>query len=440
MSLAHRLRIRGARAAASYRWTELSLLILPVLFLFLGLTLVGMTLPSAVRQEHFRWAAAIVALLLAAHLGLSARCRHADQLLLPMAAMLAMIGFVTVTRLAPDYGTRQATWVALGLVVLLAVVVLTPDIVVLRLYKYTVAIAGLLLVATTFLFGVDPNDSGARLWLSAGGLLFQPSEILKVLLVVFLAGYLDDKRELLAWSFSRLGWLRLPPLPYLGPLAVMWAVSMLLLIAQHDLGATLLFFGIFLAMLYVASCRATYVWQGLTAFCTGAYLCLLAFPHVRGRVDIWLDPWAHPQDQGYYQVVQALLSLGSGGLLGTGLGAGYPEYVPAVWTDFVIVAVGEEMGLAGTMGLVSLFMLLVYRGFRIALDARHGFSALLATGLTAMLGLQAVVILAGTIKLIPITGVTLPFVSYGGSSTVTCFLIIGLLLRISAERGRADAP
>ncbi len=416
------------------RWTELSLLLLPLLFLTLGLFLLSIARPDLVREWHFRGAAAMAALLLTSHLVLLWRNPRADQLLLPVVAMLVAIGLVVVTRLAPDLALRQLLWVTLGFTLMIGTVLFLPDISLLQSYKYTSAILGLLLVGTTFLFGRDPNDSGVRSWLTFGGIDFQPSEILKVLLVIFFAGYLEDKRELLTWSSSRLGGLRLPPLPYLGPLVVMWAISMLMLVAQRDVGAALLFFCIFLAMLYVASGRALYVWEGLIAFLVGAYLCFLLFAHIRLRVEVWLDPWSHAATQGY-QVVQSLVALAVGGLTGSGLGLGHPGYIPAVQTDFVIAAIGEEMGLAGTLGVVALFMLLVYRGFRIALDARHDFSVLLASGLTTVVGVQAIVILAGTTKLIPLTGITLPFISYGGSSIVTNFILLGLLLRISAEGG-----
>ena len=424
---------------AKHRRIELSLLPLPLALLALGLVLIGLTIPGALRPGQ-PWSATLVAvMLLASHFVLASRRPHADQVLLPVVAMLVSVGLIMVTRLAPELALRQAVWIALGLCLLTGIVVWLPNVTFLQSYKYTSAALGFLLVGATFFLGVDPNESGARLWLGIAGHQFQPSEILKVLLVIFLAGYLEDKRELLAWSSSRLGGLRFPPLPYLGPLVVMWAISMLLLVVQRDLGATLLFYGIFLAMLYMASSRAVYAWGGLAAFFAGSYVCYLLFSHVRLRVEIWLDPWSRAQEQGY-QVVQALVAMASGGLLGSGLGCGYPGYIPAVHTDFVIAAIGEEMGLAGALAVVALFMVLVYRGFRIALDARDGFSTLLAAGLTTVLGLQATVILAGTLRLIPVTGITLPFISYGGSSIVTNFVILGLLLRISAERGEPHAP
>lgn len=417
-----------------WRWRETALLILPCLFFALGLFLLTLTLPTAVREGHVRSAVIVGAILLIAHLVLVWRSPAADQLLLPLVAMLGAIGLLTITRLAPDLAIRQALWMAAGLGLMIATVILMPRITLLQDYKYTSAVAGLLLVAPTFLLGVDPNGSGARLWLGVGSIYFQPSEVLKVLLVVFLAGYLDDKRELLSWSSSRLGGIRLPPLPYLGPLVAMLGVSLLLMVGQRDLGATLLLFGVFLAMLYVASSRGVYVWAGLLALGVGGYLCYLAFPHVQLRVNVWLDPWSRAQNEGY-QIVQGLVAVASGGIIGAGLGQGYPNFVPAVQTDYVIVAIAEEMGLAGALAVIGLFMLLVSRGFRIALRARDSYSFLLATGLTSILAIQTLVILGGTLKLIPLTGITLPFISYGGSSILTNFLILALLLRISADGG-----
>jgi cell division protein FtsW (lipid II flippase) len=423
------------------RWTELKLLILPVVFLALGLAMLGLSRPDILSEREVLAAVAVVGLFLATHVVLIWRLPNCDQLLVPITGMLSLLGLVMSTRLSilvPGLMIRQSLWIAVGLVLLVTVVVLLPDVAVLQSYKYTAALLGFLLMAATFVFGIDPNGSGARWWIGFGGYNFQPSEILKVLLVVFLAGYLEDKRELLTWSSSRFGWLRLPPLPYLGPLGIMWAVSMVLLIGQRDLGAALLFYSVFLAMLYVASSRGVYVWSGLLAFVVGAFVCYLAFAHVRLRVEVWLDPWVHARDQAY-QIVQGLVALASGGIIGSGLGYGYPGYIPAVQTDFIIAAIGEELGLMGTLAVVALFLLLMYRGFRVAMDARRGFSVLLAMGLTAVLGIQAFVILAGTIKLTPLTGITLPFVSYGGSSIVTNFIIVGLLLRVSAEDGERHA-
>jgi cell division protein FtsW (lipid II flippase) len=219
-------------------------------------------------------------------------------------------------------------------------------------------------------------------------------------------------------------------------MVAVWLLSLGLVVVQRDLGAALLFFGIFLALLYVATERASYVLAGLVAFAAGSVVAYRLFEHVRDRVSIWIDPWAQAQERGY-QLVQALMALGAGGVFGTGLGYGLPDYIPAVHTDFVIAAIGEELGLLGSLAVVALYLLLVYRGFRITLRAPDTYLQLLAVGLSTVLGLQALVILGGTTRLIPLTGVTLPFVSYGGSSLLVNFAIVGLLLRISAERPHA---
>lgn len=425
----------------TYRWRELSLLILPAAFLTMGIAMLTLVRPEIVSTGEVRVAAGALVMFLIAHAALIWRARDSDQLLLPIVAMLSMIGLLTAGRLSVlDSGlmTRQGLWIAIGLILMTGVLFLVRDVAILQSYKYSAAILGLMLVAITFLLGTDPNNSGVRGWLGFRGIYFQPSEILKILLVIFLAGYLEDKRELLTWSTSRLGWLTIPPVPYLGPLVVMWGASMLLLVGQKDLGPALLLFCVALAMLYVASSRGSYVWGGLVAFLVGSFLMYLLFGHVRERVEVWLDPWSHASAEGF-QIVQGLVGLAAGGIIGAGLGYGYPGFIPAVQTDYVISAIGEELGLAGTLVVVALYMLLVSRGFRIAIDARDGFSTLLATGLTSVLGIQAIVILAGTLKLAPLTGITLPFISYGGSSIVTNFIIVAILLRISANRGATDA-
>jgi cell division protein FtsW (lipid II flippase) len=277
-----------------------------------------------------------------------------------------------------------------------------------------------------------------RLWIGAGGVYFQPSELYKVILVIFLAAYLAEKRELIVLAGWRVGPLRLPPVPYLLPMVAVWLLSLGLVVVQRDLGAALLFFGIFLALLYVATERVSYVLAGLGAFAVGGFVAYQLFGHVRDRVSIWLDPWPQAQERGY-QLVQALIALGAGGVFGSGLGYGYPEYIPAVHTDFVIAAIGEELGLLGSLAVVALYLLLVYRGFRIALRAPDAYLQLLAVGLSTVLGLQALVILGGTLRLIPLTGVPLPFISYGGTSVAILLAAVGVLLSVAAHGARERA-
>lgn len=413
------------------RGREAGLLLIPMAFVGCGLAILS------VGDEGSGFGAAqlgaFVAATIAAHIWLSWRFRSSDQLLVPIVLCLAAVGVVMVTRLEPEFGQRQVAWIGLGVAAMLATPSLLPSLSWLRSIRYSCAVLGLVLVLLTFLFGADPGASGARLWLGVSGVYFQPSEILKLLLVIFFASYLDDYREVLSLGALRLGPLRLPPLPYLAPLVTMLTLAILVLIFQRDLGPSLLFFGVFVAMLYVATARLGYVAGGLVFFGLGLLITFRLFDHFQTRVNIWLDPWADPQGSGH-QIIQGLIGLASGGLLGAGLAEGYPEYVPAVHTDLIIAAIGEELGLLGSVAVVMLFVLLVYRGFSIAVEARDSFASLLATGLTSVLALQALVILMGSLKLTPLTGVTLPFVSYGGSSLLVNFIMIGLLLAVSNQR------
>lgn len=420
-------------AAASGR-----LLVFPVLLLAIGLVLLALVRHQVLEWQTLTGAGIFAAGLLGAAVWVRWRLPRADPFVLPIAATLAALGQLLTSRLEPSLGPRQGIWVLIGLVAMLLVVGLLPSIDWLRRYRYTWATLALLLQILTLVFGRDPNGGGAALWFVVGPVSVQPMEVVKLLLVVFLAAYLDEYRELLGLAGRRLGHLQLPPLPYLAPILVMVGGALLLFWLQKDLGPALLFSTVLLCMLYVASGRASYVALGLGLLVLGFVLADRVFAHVHTRVVIWLDPWSVREGIGY-QLVQALYALASGGVLGAGLDLGSPRYIPAVHTDFVIAAIGEELGLAGTLAVVNLFVLLVLRGFGIALAARSGFAMLLAVGLVSVLALQALIILGGTLELIPLTGITLPFVSYGGSSVVANFLIVGLLLRISHEAAAVDA-
>ena len=419
MSLSKRLRL-----------TELSLLIIPAALAILGAALMSFVRKGEMVGEQIYPSFIIVGLLLLMHVFLTWRRPASDQVLMPLTGALVALGLTLVSRLAPSHYGRQIAWIVFGYFLAILIVSLPGSIRWLKQYKYTWAFLGIGLVATTMVFGVDPNGSGMRLWLGFGDLLFQPSEVLKVLSVLFVAAYLDDNRELLSVDSFKFGPVKLPPIPYLMPLLVMWGLSVLLLFGQKDLGPTFLLFGVFLAMLYAASSRSVYVWAGLGLLLVAVLASYLAFTHARTRIDIWLDPWSDPQGKSY-QVVQGLVAFASGGIFGSGLGFGYPLLIPAVYTDFPMAAIGEEMGLLGTLSVVLLYMVFAYRGLKIALDAKDGFHQLVAMGLTITLGLQAIIIIAGNLKLIPLTGITLPFISYGGSSLAANFVILGLLLRIS---------
>ena len=433
--------IHSLRSRIAGRTLELELLITACLLLLVGLGALILGAGGVVRWMDLAIAGAFIGLFLGINLALALRGWGEDQVLLPLAALLAGIGLVMIRRLEPDltarYGAiyggvalKQVVWVLGGALVLAAVSFVPWRLSWLKHYRYSWLLLGLLLVAIAAVFGVERN--GARLWLNLGAFQFQPVELLKVLLVVYLATYLDERRHLIGASYYLKG-VRLPPLPYLIPIGLMWGLTISLIIIQKDLGAALLFFTIFLAMLYVLTGRASYVVVGLLIFAAGAIALYPLFGHVRVRVDAWRDPWADPLGTGY-QMIQALYALASGGWAGAGLGGGDPTMVPESHTDFMFTSIGEELGFVGALALLICYALFALRGYQIALRARDGFQQLLAAGLTTAITAQALLITAGTTNLIPLTGITLPFVSYGGSSTLINFAMVGMLLRISAAQ------
>lgn len=388
-----------------------------------------------------------------AHLALILSGRRVDQVLLPATAMLGGISLLLMERLPQTQvrqtlgpwtlglGDIQLGWLVLsfGLATVLAVTVRNDRW--LRTYKYTWAAAGVALLLMTYIFGDDVN--GQRLSLSIGPISGQPAELLKVILVVFLAGYLSEYRPILVEESTRVGPISLPPLPFLAPMVAMWAIALGLVVVQRDLGAALLFFTVFLFLLYAATGRLGYVVLGVALFLLGSWAMYHLVHTVQTRVDIWLDPFASPSGDGY-QIVQALYAFARGGLLGTGLGAGLPTVggrlpIPAIHTDFPLAALGEELGMVGVMAILGLFLVVVERGLRIAASAADDFRALLAAGLALVIGTQALIIVAGNLKLIPLTGITLPFISYGGSSLLVNGIIVGLLLALS-DRGVEPPP
>lgn len=414
---------------------HVKLLAFPIAFLVLGLLLLALARQQPLTADVLSGAGIFAAGLVATAVWVRWRLPGADPVLLPIAACLASIGQVMVSRLVPDLGPRQGIWVLVGFLALVLVTSI-PSATWLVRYRYTWGLLSLLLLIATLLFGTDPNGSGARLWFVVGPVSIQPIELTKILLVVFLAAYLEEYRELLAAAGRRIGPVWLPPLPYLAPILGITGVTLVILLVQHDLGPGLLLAAVSIAMLYMASGRGSYVLLGVSLVALAGVVADRLLPYVHTRVVIWLNPWAEAQGSAY-QLVQALYAFASGGVFGTGLDYGAPLNIPAVHTDFVIAAIGEELGLVGTLAVVNLFVLFTMRGFRIALAARSGFNALLAAGLSAVMAFQALIILAGTLDLTPLTGITLPFVSYGGSSVVANFLLVGLLLLVSHEEARS---
>lgn len=445
------------------RFVELQLLITALLFFGSGYLLTTATRPGS---EFTRTAQGLLALLWPSSLPillfvvisliLSWRSPRADQVLLPLVAVLSGLGLLVIARLQASFdaqglteiygavAAKQTLFVTAGVALLLVMVLAPLDRIFIRLqhmslmdwlknHRWTWVVIGVLLVGVTFVFGQGPEGQDQKLWINFGLFTFQPSELLKLALVIFLASYLDEYREVVAHGW-RVGPLTLPPLPYLLPMVGMWGLTMGIIVIQRDLGAALLLFGIFLSMLYVATGKGWYAFVGLLAFAVGAYGMYQVIGRVQDRVAIWLDPWTHATG---YQIVQSQYALSAGGVFGSGLGQGSPAVVPAIHTDFVFTAIAEELGLAGAIGVLLLYVLLMYRGYHIALRLTsrfRGFEQLLAIGLTSIIAIQTFIIVGGNLRVIPLTGITLPFISYGGSSVLINFLIIGLLLRISAGR------
>jgi peptidoglycan glycosyltransferase len=382
----------------------------------------------------------VLGLYLVAHLAVRRFAPRADPTLLPIAALLNGLGFVTISRLDRDLARAQAIWTAVGVAAFVLTLIVVRHVRVLERYKYTFLLLGVGALLLPLAPGVGREINGARLWVRVGPINIQPGEAAKVLLVIFFAAYLVDKRELLAAGTRHIGRLTLPDPKHLGPLLLAWAFSILVMVRQKDLGSSLLFFAVFAAMLYIATERSSYLIVALGMFLAGAYVAYQLFAHVSERVTSWIDPWSVSQTAGF-QLVQSLFALGTGGFAGKGLGLGSPQKIPNASTDFVLSAIGEELGLLGTVAVCILFLLLIGSGFRIAIQADRPFSKLFAAGLTTIIGVQTFVIIGGVIRVIPLTGVTLPFISYGGSSLIANFVLIALLLRISDETvERAEMP
>jgi cell division protein FtsW (lipid II flippase) len=429
-------------ALRTARNRELVNLALVSLLVITGFGAVFIARENAVETASLSYAGLFIGLYLAAHLVLRVTLPHADPYLLPLAALLTAVGLVEIYRIDPDLARDQGLWIIVGLVVFTGVILAFRDIRRLEGLRYTCGLAAVVLLAATAVVGTEVN--GARLWIRVSGYQIQPGEFAKVLLVIFLAGYLRANREVLAHPSRRVLGVGLPALRHLLPLLTMWGAALLLLVAVNDLGSSLLYFSVFLAMVYIATGRRLYVGGGIVAFVVGAAAAVQIAPHVQDRIDIWLDPWRTPQTTGY-QIVQSLYSIADGGVFGTGFGRGFVlvgerSVIPDAHTDFIFAVIATETGLAGAAGLLLVFLAIVYRGMKLATLADDGFTKLLAAGLSFALGFQAFVIVAGVTKLLPLTGITLPFVSYGGSSIVANFGLLALLLLVSNRVNRPGGP
>ncbi len=373
----------------------------------------------------------VVAVLVVAALLMDLTGQDRDRTLLPLVGMACGIGLVLLWRLHPQRASMQIIWMVLGSTLMLATYLVIPDVRALRKLTYVSGCAAVLLLLSTMIWGQERY--GARLWLDLWMLPpFQPGELAKILMAIFLAGYVARRGPIISEVTKGRWGLKLVELRYLGPILVIALFCLALFVTQRDLGAAVLFFGLTLAVVYLGTGRRTYVLIGLLVFCVGALIAVKTFGHVDRRMIAWLHPWSSPTGAGL-QPIQAMCGLAEGGLLGTGLGMGMPYKMPAVETDLIFAAAGEELGLTGTCAILLLFALATFAGFRIAWQSRDRFGMLLAAGLTTVFGLQTLVIVGGVLRVLPLTGITLPFVSYGGTSIIVNFIAVGLLLAVSRD-------
>lgn len=380
----------------------------------------------------------VFVLMLVAHLSLRRLAPQADPVLLPLAALLNGTGYVFIAGLDKAQASAQATWTAVGVIAFVATLALFPRAIDLERYRYIIALVGVALLLLPLVPHIGEDVNGARLWVRAGPLSFQPEEFAKLALAIFFASVLAERADLLATGTRRIGrWLVLEP-RYLAPLIAAWGVSLLVLLAENDLGSSFLFFALFVGLLWVATGRAAYLALGAGLFAAGAVFALDVVHHAQTRVQAWLHPWAHFTTSGY-QIIEGWFALAAGGMWGLGPGQGNPGIIPEATSDFIFASIGEEIGLVGVTALLIAYLLITGSGLRVAMRSQRSFSKLLATGLSLLLAVQVFVVVGGITRLIPVTGITLPFVSYGGSSLVSNYILLAILLRISNDNATEQA-
>ncbi len=420
----------AAQNQAGHSWL---LLILAGAFIFLGMLTVSLT--REIQLSYWLGFAAWVICAVVGALILNRRLPQRDPLLFPLVMFLSGWGLVAIERLAPAFADRQTIWLLIGVLAMLLTAVFPHVLRWLHAYRYILLALTLLLLMATIVLGRNPSGFAfaPRLWLGFGSVYFQSSEVMKIILVAFLASYLGEQSSTLQASPNGGSWGLSPRLA--GPTLLMWALSVVILVWQQDLGTAMLFFIVFLLLLYMTNGSLYIILGGLALVITAGFAAYQLFEVVQLRVDIWLNPWAEADGRAY-QIVQSLMAFGAGGIFGTGVGLGSPGYIPVVHSDFVFAALAEEWGLLGVIAVLSSFAVLAMRGLSIGIShSGRAFYKLFAVGLTMMLTVQALMIMAGVLKLLPLTGVTLPFISYGGSSLLASFVMIGILLRLSSGDG-----
>jgi cell division protein FtsW (lipid II flippase) len=415
-------------------------MVLALLTIALGFAILLLGREGEFVSPPFVYGGAYAGMMLGVYLIVRLWLPYADALLIPIITMLTGLGLIMIYRAGFTEGvptslaTTQVVWILVGCATLLFTIFLFRNYQRLLNYKYLIALGAFALIGLTFTpFGQEVN--GARLWVDIGPVRFQPSEFARIALIIFFAGYLAEKRDVMAATSGSFLGIPLPPLKHFGPVVMVWAASLGLLVFEKDLGSSLLFFVVPLLMLYIATGKLAYMLIGSLLFAGGAVAGFFMFDHVQVRVDAWLDPWSEANGGGF-QILQSIFAISEGGISGTGLGQGLAGRIPEVQTDFIFSSVASELGLLGATALLMAFLVFAYRGLKIALYAPDDGSKLLAGGLTIMFALQTFVIVGGVTKLIPLTGITLPFVSYGGSSVVGNFILTGLLLVVSDRAGR----
>jgi cell division protein FtsW (lipid II flippase) len=431
------------------RGAELFLLVLALAVGIGAYAAVGLGVEGAVPRGIVGYGGWLAGLIIAAHIVVRLVAPYADPVLLPVVAALNGLGLAVIHRLdlayeaadrKHDFAQQQLTWMTLGVVLFVVTLVALRDHRTLQRFTYTSGLAAIVLLLLPLVPGLGTTINGARIWINVGPFSFQPGEVAKVLLVVAFAGYLVQHRDALALAGRRALFVDLPRGRDLGPILAMWLISLGVLIFQRDLGSSLLFFGLFLVMLYVATERPGWLVVGAALFAAGAFVGYLRFGHVQTRVKIWLDPMAYyDQSPGSGQIVESMFGMAWGGLVGRGFGGGIPQRIPYAESDFIVGAIGEELGLTGVIAVILLYGIIVERALRASLVCRDGFGKLLAVGLAGVLALQVFVVIGGVTRLIPLTGLTTPFLSYGGSSLVANWVIVALLLRVS-DQARRPVP
>ncbi|MDG2301823.1 MAG: FtsW/RodA/SpoVE family cell cycle protein [Acidimicrobiales bacterium] len=419
------------------RNVEFFLLLFVAILVVAGYVLASLGRSSSIPANIVPFLVGILLLLLLAHFAVRKFAPRADFSLLPLAGLLNGIGYFVIARLDKDLAGLQATWTLFGVGAFIATLVLIPQIRRIEQYRYILMTIGVIFLIMPLIPGFGREINGARIWVSLGSINFQPGEFAKIVLAIFFSAYIVEKRDVLSITGARRFGIAVPDFRHLGPILLAWGVSLVVMVAEKDLGSSLLFFTLFISLLWISTGKTSYLVMSAVLFFGGALLAWSQFSHVQERVDIWIHPFNDPTGDGY-QIVQSSFALAEGGLTGTGLGVGNPENIPAVETDFILAAIGEELGLIGTTAVLILFVLMVGSGLRISLTSTRPFEKLLSAGLTTLLGFQAFVIIAGVVRLLPLTGVTLPFVSYGGSSLLANWILLALLLRISDEARKGE--